>query len=479
MIAMPRRTLLEGAPRMSMQRLLDPRCSIVARLTLTLALIAVAVFAATGALLYWTLERELMRVEFAEVQNRIELVQRLLQESGEAGVDDEFRRKLDDVMAGHGNLLVWIHARDGRLLFASAPEPVGSFGSTGSSEAPSMFTLADGSTTAGCRVTVKEPGMAEGAKVTVALGVSMRGHVLGMYRNTVAWICALGFLATVVLAAVATRRGFRPVRRLAEQAARITPETLSLRLPPGGDDHELQALAASFNDALARLQQSHARLEAFNADVAHELRTPLAALISGIEVTLAMERPKAELAQLHATNLELLRRLGAIVGDMLFLARADVGEQAGDREQVSLAAEAGKVIEYYDGLLAEAGVSVALHGDAQVRCNRGLVRRAVSNLLSNALKYSSGTPPAPITVEIGQTEREVTLSVRNHGPTIARRDLPRLFDRFYRGEPSRSARDASHGLGLAIVRAIASMHGGSVDARSDDGITVVGFRLAK
>ncbi len=453
----------------------DPRTSIVARLTLALGGIAVLVFAAVGALLYWTLERELERVEFDEVQSKITLVQRMLEDSGEAGVDAEFRRKLEDVLMGHGNLLVWIHARDGTRLYANAPDPL----HLDAVEAPTLFTLPDGTVTAGCRVSIKDAGPAQGAQVTVAMAASMRGNVLRMYRSSVAWICVLGIVATAALAAWATRRGFRPVRRLAEHAGRITPAALSLRLPLDGEDEELQGLAVSFNDALDRLQEAYSRLESFNADVAHELRTPLAAMISGTEVTLAVERSPQELEQLLVSNLELLHRLRAIVNDMLFLARADVGEQAGDREPVSLADEAGKVVEYYDGLIAERGAEVRLHGDARVRCNPGLVRRAMSNLLSNALKYSSGAPPACIDIAIDDRGAQARFSVRNRGATIPRDELPRIFDRFYRGEPSRTPGAESHGLGLAIVRAIALMHGGGVDAGSNDGETVVSFSLLK
>lgn len=454
---------------------LDPRRSIVARLTLALAAIAVAVFAAVGALLYWTLERELMRVEFDEVQNKVALVRNLLEESGGAGVDDAFRAQLEDVLAGHGNLRVWIHDRDGQRLFGDDDEPR----HLAADGQPSHFSLADGSTTSGCRLEVESLGPAQGAQVTVALAASMRGQVLGMYGRSVAWICALGILATALLAAWATRRGFRPVRRLAEHARRISPAALSLRLPLDGEDEELQGLTVSFNDALDRLQEAYARLEAFNADVAHELRTPLATLINGTEVTLAAERPKEELLQLLGSNLELLQRLRTIVNDMLFLARADVGEQAVDREPVSLADEAGKVLDYYEGLLAEADVQVALQGDAVVRCNPGLVRRAVSNLLSNALKYSSPAEPRVIGIGIAETPQAVRVSVRNQGPTIPPQELPRIFDRFYRAEPSRAPGADSHGLGLAIVRAIARMHGGGVEAASGEGVTVVSFSLAK
>lgn len=438
-----------------------------------LAGVAVLAFGAAGAALYWTLEHELMRAEFDEVQGKVEQVQQMLAESPR-GIDDSFRQRLDGVLAGHGNLLVTIRSRSGELLFSNA----GSTVLRVDAETPSMVTLGDGSITAACRIEVKDPGAAQGAQVTVALAHSMRGSVLRMYRSTLFWICVTGFTATMLLAAWATRRGFRPVKALAAQAALIAPESLSRRLPEAGEDEELRPLARSFNHALDRLQQAYVRMEGFNADVAHELRTPLATLINGIEVTLAVDRPKAELEQLHLSNLEVLARLRSIVNDMLFLARADNGEQAGDRLEVSLADEAGKVVEFYDGLLQQAGLRVALHGDARVRCNPGLVRRALSNLLSNALKYSSPAASQAIAIRITADSTGASVLVSNRGPTIPPAALPRIFDRFYRGETARS-RSESHGLGLAIVRAVAAMHGGHALARSEDGLTEVGFRIAR
>jgi len=453
---------------------IDPRRSIVARVTIAFGAIAVGVFATVGVLLHWTLERELMRAEFDEVQRKVELVRDLLQSRAADGVDAALRLELERMLAGHGNLLLWLHDRDGRLLFGTGPKPV-----HGAADGqPSLFTLADGRTTSGCRLDIEGAGAADGIEVTVALADSMRGQVLGMYGRTVVLVCVLGIVASVVLAAWAALRGFRPVRRLAMQASRIGPSSLSVRLPEEGGDAELQTLTASFNAVLDRVQQAYARLDAFNADVAHELRTPLAALINGTEVTLAAERSQDELLQLQYTQLELMQRMRSIVNDMLFLARADVGEQAGNLEPVSVADEARRVVEYFEGLIHEQGAHVRVEGDARAPCDPGLIRRAVSNLLSNALQHAGGARP-DILIRIDETAERARLTVGNPGLTIPADALPRLFDRFYRAEASRGASGDHFGLGLAIVRAIATMHGGGVEARSAGGFTVVGFWVRK
>jgi len=170
-----------------------------------------------------------------------------------------------------------------------------------------------------------------------------------------------------------------------------------------------------------------------------------------------------------------LEDLKTLVNDMLFLARADRGEQAADQVPVSLAAEARRVADYYEAALEERGVVLRCEGDAIVAANAGLVRRALANLISNAIK---ATPRGGEIVLACQPQPQgARVEVRNPGDPIPAADLPRIFDRFFRSGQARAPRSEGHGLGLAIVRAIARMHGGEVDAASGPGGTVVGITL--
>ncbi|HAP24119.1 MAG TPA: two-component sensor histidine kinase, partial [Achromobacter sp.] len=206
-----------------------------------------------------------------------------------------------------------------------------------------------------------------------------------------------------------------------------------------------------------------------------ELRTPLATLINGTQVMLSAPRDAAELRDALESHLEELEDLKTLVNDMLFLARADRGERAADLAPVSLAAEARRVAEYYEATLEEQGVRLHCEGDATVAANRGLARRALANLISNAIK---ATPPgSEIVVACSRISGGARITVRNPGPPIPPADLPRIFDRFFRAGPTRAPRSEGHGLGLAIVRAIALMHGGEADAVSDTTGTVVGITL--
>jgi two-component system heavy metal sensor histidine kinase CusS len=286
-----------------------------------------------------------------------------------------------------------------------------------------------------------------------------------------------GALLVAALSYRVARVGLRPVAQLSADARRIGPDTRQQRLRMVPLPQELDEFVGSFNSALDRLEAAYTQLESFNADVAHELRTPLANLIGQTQVALGRERGAAELREVLQSNLEDLERLRTIVSDMLFLARAERGERASRCVQVSLARELGKTVEFFDMLLDDAGVQVDVEGDADALVETSLFHRAVTNLLQNAIQHAPRG--ARIHARISSRGGEAEVSVSNPSEPIPPELLPRLFDRFYRADASRPNSDANHGLGLAIVKAIAAMHGGRVFARSEGGLVTVGFTLVR
>ena len=270
------------------------------------------------------------------------------------------------------------------------------------------------------------------------------------------------------------RRGLLPVHALAAQVDAVALGRAGLRLDGAGQPLELRPLVDRFNALLMRVERAYAQLEGFNADVAHELRTPLTTLIGSSELALQRNRPAAELQDVIAGNLEDLRRLAIIVNDMLFLSHADRGASARRAPVTSLAAELGEIIEYHEAALQERSLSAVCEGDAKGAFDVSLLRRALSNLLSNATRYA--TTGSTIKVRIASNAGRVRIAVENEGSSIEQEHLPRLFDRFYRAERSRRQTGTSnHGLGLAIVAAIARMHQGEPFARSADGVTAIGL----
>jgi two-component system heavy metal sensor histidine kinase CusS len=272
------------------------------------------------------------------------------------------------------------------------------------------------------------------------------------------------------------RRALRPLNDLATQTRAISARRLDQRLALADPAEELLPWVEQFNALMARLEGAVAQLEGFNADVAHELRTPLAALIGHTEVALSRERPADELRDTLLSNLEEAQRLAALVNDMLFLSQADRGATARRGRTASLAELAAQVVEFHEALLEEAGLTVRIEGDAQAAVDEPLVKRAVANLLGNAIRYAQSGSCVVVCIAPDAAE-QVRVEVRNAGEPIAPQHLERLFDRFFRVDAARPDSQSHHGLGLAIVAAIARMHAGRPLAASEGGTTCVGFTL--
>ncbi len=273
------------------------------------------------------------------------------------------------------------------------------------------------------------------------------------------------------------RCSLRPLLDLAAQTKAIDARRLGQRLSLAEPVEELQPLIDQFNGLMNRVERTYAQLEGFNADVAHELRTPLANLIGQTEVALSRERSAAELEDTLHSNLEELQRMATIVNDMLFLAQADRGVKARRGAPVSMAQLVRQVMEFHEAPIEERQLSVAIEGDAELTMDEPLVKRALSNLLGNAIRYAEKGSRLGVRI-VREPGDSVRLWVENVGPAIEPEHLPRLFDRFFRADTSRCEMEKPHhGLGLSIVAAIARMHDGFPAAESSGGTTRVGFSM--
>ncbi|MGF6552383.1 heavy metal sensor histidine kinase [Paraburkholderia youngii] len=323
-------------------------------------------------------------------------------------------------------------------------------------------------------------GARPAVQLQVAASYSPNLRTMRVFGSALAALSALGSLAVLLLSYSVTRIGLAPLTRLTRDASAVSPNNRSQRLNTASLPLELNDLANSFNGALERLDGAYGRLESFNADVAHELRTPVTILIGQTEVALTRNRSVDDLRHTLQSNLEEFERMRAIINDMLFLARADQGERATGLIEVSLAAEVAHTLEFLEIPLEEARVHAKLQGDAFARVNRSLFGRACTNLLMNAIQHCE--PGATISVTIARGEGamrdQVRVAVANPGEPIAPDVLEHLFDRFYRAEVSRTNSRENHGLGLAIVKAIAEMHRGTVSAHSANGINTFSFSMA-
>lgn len=266
-----------------------------------------------------------------------------------------------------------------------------------------------------------------------------------------------------------TRRGLAPLGAMGGQAGRITSQNLSARLEIGNAAEELTLLAASFNELLARLDQSFETMRRFVQDASHELRTPLAVIRGEADVALSRERPAAEYRESLATIQQEAQRLSRLVDDLLNLARADAGRVQLRIEEL-----------YLNDLLAECCRSVqplaaARQIDLQCRCtgdvpfrgDEGLLRRMVINLLDNAVRYTA--PGGTVKASLEAQGADVLIRIADTGIGIAPESAGRVFERFYRADPSRSREQDGFGLGLSIVKWIAESHHGQVELSSQPG----------
>jgi two-component system, OmpR family, heavy metal sensor histidine kinase CusS len=242
-------------------------------------------------------------------------------------------------------------------------------------------------------------------------------------------------------------------------------------LPP-----ELGELAREFNAMLERIDQGYRRLQEFSADLAHEMRTPVATLLGRDQVALSQERSREALREVLEGDIEELERLSRLIADMLFIAQAEHGPAVLHLESVELATEARRIAEYLSVVAEESGIVVEVEGKASVRADPLLVQRAITNLVSNAMRHAR--PGTPVRVEIERGPTTVEVRVVNRGEPIPAEHLARIFDRFYRVDASRARLSGGTGLGLAIVRSIMQAHGGSVAAASDAGSGITVFTLA-
>ena len=262
-----------------------------------------------------------------------------------------------------------------------------------------------------------------------------------------------------------------------EQAQVVTAQQLSHRLPVESAPVELAELAQSLNEMLARLEEAFRRLSDFSSDIAHELRTPVSNLMTETQVALSRPRGADDYRGILESNAEEFEHMARMISDMLLLAKAENGLVVPNRETLNLAAEVLALFDYYDAVAEEKGLHLTLEGDGEVSADRLMLRRALGNLLSNAVRHSAAN--ATLRVNISASPDAVTIRMENTGDTIPQEYWERVFDRFFRVDPSRQQSTEGAGLGLAITKSIIVAHGGMISVASIGAVTTFTIRLPR
>ena len=421
-----------------------------------LSLICVAVYSVTSWSFGLKQEQEFSRHK--------DLVLHLLDEPGTLEDTRVLRHKLNDFFRSHDDVAVEL-LRGATVLYSS----VGIFPDRDRDDWAVQEQLLRPSGPAG-----------DAGQVRVRFAIDVRADqiLLRRLRWTLLAAVVLGSALIAGVGIILIRRGLDSLRRLALETAKTGPGHVGRRIDAQRYDIELQPWIEQFNELLIRVERAHEQLVFFNADVAHELRTPLANLISEAEVVLAKPRDSAEIHGALLSSLEEARRLSAVITDMLFLSQADRGALARRSDTVELADQVQMVLEYHEDTLEASALSTRIVGAAQAHLDAPLIRRATSNLVANAIRFANVGSTIEVRIE-QEGGGAIWILVANQGAPIHPNDLPRLFERFFRTERSRAGSKEHHGLGLAIVSAVARMHDGRTVASSDGSGTVIGFLIAQ
>jgi two-component system heavy metal sensor histidine kinase CusS len=308
----------------------------------------------------------------------------------------------------------------------------------------------------------------------IAFDTSTDQALLADYRLTLLTVLGLGLIFAVVVGRWLARKGAQPLVEITRSAQHITASQLQERIAVSGWPTELAELAGAFNAMLDRLEDSFARLSRLSGDLAHELRTPIGNLRCQVEVALSRERKPQEYQQILASSLEEYERLSRMVEGLLFIARADNPKTAVKRVRFDARREIEAVREFYEALASEHEVEVVCEGQGELTGDPVLFGRAISNVLANALHHTPSNGSVCITI-CPPRDETVEIRVRDTGVGMAGEHVPKVFDRFYRADPSRAQARGGTGLGLAIVQSILRLHGGkaSIESQLGQGTTVI------
>lgn len=303
-------------------------------------------------------------------------------------------------------------------------------------------------------------------RVQAALNVSKNNEIIEDYWERMQIAVAIAIVVFSAIGYWLARRGLLPLRTMSREIEQIHADDLHTRLSTQRWPSELNTLSASFDGMMTRLEASFKQLTRFSSDIAHELRGPINNLISAASVTQSKARSPQEYREALAAIVEEGERLSRMISSMLFLARADNSREPLKLEPLHSSTEFARLINFYDVLAEEKNITLLSSGEVTFYADPIHLQRALSNLLSNALRH---TPPGgAIALYATAKEGNVLLSVEDNGEGISAEHLPHIFDRFYRVDAARSNAENT-GLGLALVKTIAEMHGGKIQVASEEG----------
>ena len=452
--------------------------SLTRRLSILFAGVSLVILTAMGVYLYHSLAQQLMLRDAQDLNGKIELVRHTLAEVDSTDAIRSAPHRWLDLVIGHHGLHLSIYDEHRQLLVASSdvifPDSVLQSPGPELEQRADVLEWAAGTNQRYRAVSAwGQLGKSNAQRVLIALALDLVGEqkLLAAYRTRIVGAILIGALLAAALGTWASRQGLAPLQAIATAASGITASRLAERLDVGSSPRELQTLTSAYNAMLERLQDSFSRLTQFSSDLAHDLRTPIGNLLGEAQVTLARSRTAEEYRAVIESSVEELERLSRMIESMLFLARADDAQLALHPEDVQLEIEFAKIRDYFEPLAQEKAITINVAGANTVYADASLLRRAISNLVANAIRFTPGHGGAITLASTRTCSGGTEIRVTNQGPEIPLPERERVFDRFYRVGRARTDSTSSSGLGLAIVKSILSLHGGSASVECAAGMT--------
>lgn len=442
-----------------------------------------------GLIIQQSIERHFAEQDAEELQVVADAVQSSLSNYFSAVDIDRDDGTLDEVLlttlSGYPGIYLTVVQRNGSTLFSMpGPDLSELVAATTVVEEINSTTLfmwmTNEETFRGAVVSMEIPlqssnlGAAESFIVAVASTMEFHMSFTSSFNRTLWGIMITASLITIIAAWIAVVQGHAPLRYVSNKIRSVDSNQLNLRLDSGQVPVELAELVSSFNDMIERMEDVFHQLTDYSADIAHELRTPITNITTQTQVVLNQARSNDEYREILYSNLEEYERMAKMVNDLLMLAKTDNGLHKPTFTQVDLCQEIHELFEYFEALSDERKVALRLEGACQlIAGDREMIRRTLNNLVSNAIRHTAEN--GTVSISLRDAEEEVVISITNPGPDIPPQHLARLFDRFYRADPSRQGEGI--GLGLAIAKSIIEIHDGAISVSSNDGITAFAVTL--
>jgi two-component system, OmpR family, heavy metal sensor histidine kinase CusS len=459
-----------------MKALMRRPLSLGLRLSLFFGVAAAIVFPIFGWVISHSTEKHFEEEDTAELTIIADAIEEALAGVHTAGDVAPIEKRFSDILIGHHSASLYIAGDNGRKVYTSNRTPDLSpieHAAVGEFDDGAVHRWDDAEHSYRVLVRhVRRDLLPAGGSYAIVVAVPIDYHLrfLASFRRTLWLMIASSIALMSIMGWLAVRQGHAPLRDIVRRMRGVGASELTNRIPPETVPSELSDLAVSFNEMLRRVDEAFQRLSHFNADIAHELRTPITNLMTQTQVALSRARSPEEYREILYSNMEEYERMGQMVNDMLFLAQADSGARPTHAVAIDVAAEIDALFAYYESWADERGVSLKREGTAAIAGDRLMLQRALGNLISNAIRHTS--PGGTVRVEIAEpNEGRVAIVVENPGTPIPPEHLPRLFDRFYRVDASRQRKGEGAGLGLAIAKSVVDAHGGSIEARSTGGRT--------